>query len=489
MSGAPSDDARARLADWLRARFADPTLEILRHEPLAGGAIQENVALDVSREGGRRKDTLVLRTDAASGVSVSHSREREHALLAAAFDAGVTVPEPLGACVDRSVTGRPFFVMRRVAGSANPMRLTRGDAFDEPTREALVRALGSELARIHAIPLSDERLAFLSPADDAANPGATSGGATTGGAADGSSADGSGGSVLASRVARYRGLLDDLGARRPVLEWTLAWLSRQRVAPCPERLCHNDFRSGNLMVGDDGQVTGVLDWEFAAPGDPHEDIGWFCAPCWRFAARERAGGGIGSRDAFHAGYEAASGTVIDRAAVPIWEIVATVRWAVIALQQGARFTSGAEPTLELGLTGRMIAGLEQDLLVLVAEVSGCPLPAASEASVRPTRDAPDGAALLGAARAALLDSLVPSLPAERRYAAGMIANAMGIAARELTASREGEPACESPAAWPDFRAATAADDNADLFAPELLTRLVSDVDTRLALDDPRRLRH
>lgn len=48
-------------------------------------------------------------------------------------------------------------------------------------------------------------------------------------------------------------------------------------------------------------------------------------------------------------------------------------------------------------------------------------------------DRPSGPELLDAARRLLLDELLPLLPAERRLDGLMIANAMGIAAREATA--------------------------------------------------------
>ena len=65
--------------------------------PLTGGAIQENWLLDIRVHGGPQpgQRQLVLRTDASSGVAVSRSRAEEFALLQAARDAGVKVPEPL----------------------------------------------------------------------------------------------------------------------------------------------------------------------------------------------------------------------------------------------------------------------------------------------------------------------------------------------------------------------------------------------------------
>ena len=49
------------------------------------------------------------------------------------------------------------------------------------------------------------------------------------------------------------------------------------------------------------------------------------------------------------------------------------------------------------------------------------------------RDRPDGIALLGLARRALLEELLQELPEEHRVTARMVANAMAIAARELAA--------------------------------------------------------
>jgi hypothetical protein len=49
-------------------------------------------------------------------------------------------------------------------------------------------------------------------------------------------------------------------------------------------------------------------------------------------------------------------------------------------------------------------------------------------------DVPDAAELLAIARTTLLDKLLPQLPAESRYDALMVANAMAIAARELAAA-------------------------------------------------------
>lgn len=51
------------------------------------------------------------------------------------------------------------------------------------------------------------------------------------------------------------------------------------------------------------------------------------------------------------------------------------------------------------------------------------------------RDEPSGAALLDAARRALIEEVLPGLAGRPRYVALMVANAIGIAAREITEAK------------------------------------------------------
>ena len=47
-----------------------------------------------------------------------------------------------------------------------------------------------------------------------------------------------------------------------------------------------------------------------------------------------------------------------------------LRWAAIAVEQGLRHSSGAEPSLELALTGRMLPEIEMDMLRHLRAVGG-----------------------------------------------------------------------------------------------------------------------
>ena len=148
-----------------------------------------------------------------------------------------------------------------------------------------------------------------------------------------------------------------------------AALARASTHRRPGRICliHADFRTGNYLVHE-GELAAILDWEFAAFGDPHEDLGWMLVRYWRFGADEREAGGIGSRAGFLDGYEAAADWPVDRAVVPYWEVMGTVRWAVIALMQAARHFRAGEESLELALTAHVLPVLELDLLNRIREI-------------------------------------------------------------------------------------------------------------------------
>lgn len=333
-------EERTALAGWLKEAAGADNLEILAMDKLSGGAIQENWGLKVAVDGAARD--WVLRTDAPSGVSTSHGRVEEFALLKAAHDAGVTVPEPLFLNTGKALLGKPFYVMERVFGRAEGHILTRDPALAGAGGDRLVERLGGELARIHSIRPPREDLAFL-PLPDAP--------------------------PALHRIATYRGYLDELPDPNPALEYALRWLELRAPATPELVLCHSDFRTGNYMA-DGGELTGILDWEFAGWSDPMEDVAWFCARCWRFGAWEREAGGVGDREAFYRGYEAQSGRTVERDIVPYWEVMAAVRWAVIALQQGERHLSGGEESLELALTGLRAPEMELDALMDIARIDG-----------------------------------------------------------------------------------------------------------------------
>jgi len=345
------------LARWLVGATHAQDVRILRYERLPGGAIQDNFLLDVDIRGGKwhGEHAFVLRTDAPTGVAASLSRAQEFAVLRVAHAAGVTAPKPLFLCRDTSVLGREFFIMARLPGVAQGHRLTREPAL-VPDGDALARELGANLARIHAIrpPWRDalSRTAAL--------------------ATDGEYATDDESMTIApppanpalATIAEYRGWLDKLDDAYPALEWGLRWCERHAPLTYDITLIHRDYRTGNYLV-DAGRLTGVLDWEFAGFGDPREDIGWLTARCWRFSGADREAGGIAAIEPLLQGYGDAGGIAISRDDLDYWQVMAHLRWAIIALQQAQRHMGGGERSLELALTGRIVHELEYEVLQLI----------------------------------------------------------------------------------------------------------------------------
>lgn len=320
---------------FIQDKTAARQVRIASYQRLSGGAIQENwlidVEIDADQYAGRYQ--WVLRCDAASAVDASLSRAEEFQVLRSVHQVGVKVPRPLWNCDDHDVIGRSFLIMEWVSGSSSGHKLTKRVG---PSGNAvLAKELGRNLALLHTI-TPRAGLTFLPPPRHL--------------------------HALAC-VSEYRDFLDGLDLAYPVLEWGLRWCEIN--APATSKICllHRDYRTGNYLADENG-LQAVLDWEFTGWGDPREDIGWFTARCWRFGRTDLEAGGIGRLDNFLQGYNQDSSLSIDRDELRYWQTMATLRWAVIALQQAKRHLSGEQPSLELALTGRMIPELELEILNL-----------------------------------------------------------------------------------------------------------------------------
>ncbi|MEQ5837318.1 phosphotransferase family protein [Marinobacter sp. NFXS9] len=331
---------REALARELASRLAAEAVEIRSANRLSGGAIQENWALQAQVLGGPHAGAQdwVLRTDAPSAVGVSLDRRQEFAVLQRAVAVGVRAPRPLLVVEHSEALGRPYFLMQRLGGTAAGHRLTR-DLLSVTESARLLDDLAQSLARLHTIGPEEAGLDFLLMPNQA---------------------------PAAEAIAEYRAYLDTLQEPQPVLEWGLRWCELNMPEPLPLSLIHRDFRTGNYLV-ERGRLSGILDWEFAGFGDPREDIGWFSARCWRFAAPQHGAGGIGALAQFLDAYRQAGGHPVEPEEVVYWQVLAHLRWGVIALQQAQRYLSGREVSLELALTGRLLPDLEIEILHLTRE--------------------------------------------------------------------------------------------------------------------------
>jgi aminoglycoside phosphotransferase (APT) family kinase protein len=326
------------LANFLAAATGARAVAIEELRRLPNGAVQENWLVVARHLGGRLAglQRMVLRTDAATALGIGLGRAEEFAVLCAAHAAGVTVPQPLLLCEDAGVIGKPFFLMRWMPGEAAGARIVDGSLGGD--RAMLIERLAHELAATHRIGPPQRGLGCLGEAPS---------------------------NAAEARIEACARMLASDPEPHPVAEWSIRWLIRHAPPPTASALCHGDFRTGNFLADARGFVA-LLDWEFAGWSDPDEDLGWFCLGCWRWGAYGREAGGIAAREVLYRHYAAAAGRAVDPARVRWWEVLAALRWLVIALRQRDRFLIGGERSLDLALTGRRPAECELEILKLTA---------------------------------------------------------------------------------------------------------------------------
>ena len=323
-----------RIAAFVRDCAKANAVEVIALERMSGGAVQQNWALDVDIAGGPHAGRLrlVMRIDAPARVDESLSRAEEFRVLEKVQEAGVLAPRPLWLCEDASVAGGPFFLMERLPGVAAGHRVAR-DAALVPDRARLAKDLAGNLARLHTITPSRVSLPFLPTR------------------------------LARDDIAHMRGYLDTLPEPYPVLEWGLRWCERHAPAREETTFVHRDYRTGNYLVNE-GRLAGVLDWEFCGFGNPLSDVGWLFAKCWRFGQHGYVVGGVAHPHDFLPEYEKQSGRTVTDHDLVYWQVMAHLRWAVLAHQQCDRHRSGREPSLELALTGHLISDFELEILEL-----------------------------------------------------------------------------------------------------------------------------
>ena len=399
----------SRLAELLAARLRtvwETPVEITGLQRLPGGASRESWGAAARTAGGTERRLILLRDMKGVGEGGGGSaRHGDVALQAAAMTAaraaGVPVPEVYDCGAEALGPGRPYLLTERLDGETIPRRLLRDEAY-AAARPGLARRLGEVLAGIHRV---DPDCVPGLPRVDA--------------------------------LGQATGMYEEFGEPRPALEIGLRWLAEHRPPAAPDALVHGDFRTGNLIVAEDG-LRGVLDWELTHRGDPRQDLGWLCTKAWRFGSAEPVGG-FGGRADLMSGYADGGGTPPDEATQRWWELYGTVRWALLCRRQAARYLAGGEPSVELAVLGRRVCEQEWDVLLALGyaapltvadPLTGTAGPPAGTAGPPPApHDRPSGPGLLRAVREFLATEIAAGDP-RLAFHARVAANALRIAERE-----------------------------------------------------------
>ena len=357
---------------------------------LTGGATMESWRFSTSGE-----DYVLRRAPSLEFIAerpMSHAGEA--AVIEAARKAGVTAPEVLTVLEESDGIGSGF-IMRALPGTPNPKEILAMEGADTILREA-----ARDLARIHS--LKREDLPADVPVMD-----------------------------YRAAIADLRAQFEEAGGDRPIIALGLKWLEDNCPEPCEPVLNHGDYRMGNILA-DNGQLTGVLDWELAHFGDPHEDLAFGCMAVWRFARYDRPALGLGSLKDYFAAYEAESGRTVDRERFRYWLIHRTVWWAMGCLRCAKVWRDGSDRMLERVVISRRTSEQELDLLMLLEEDAPeeeRALPA--EPMIEP--DETHGEATSGEIAVAIsewLETLKPLMQGHNRFQLAVARNALGMIARD-----------------------------------------------------------
>jgi aminoglycoside phosphotransferase (APT) family kinase protein len=229
-----------RLAPWFSEHVAP--VESLSARVIGHG--RSNITYRL--EAGDR--AWVLRRPPLSHVlPTAHDMKREFRVISALEPVGVPVPHAIALCEDPDVIGAQFYIMSFVDGIVPADPATFSAKFAEGDRRRIGENLVDTLVALHAV--------------DPANVGLGDFGKPAG--------------YIERQVRRFAGQIEQ-HTKRDFPE--LRELARRLQAAIPaERgdftIVHGDFRIDNCVLGDDGRIAAILDWEMATLGDPQSDVG------------------------------------------------------------------------------------------------------------------------------------------------------------------------------------------------------------------------
>jgi aminoglycoside phosphotransferase (APT) family kinase protein len=237
-------EEQEKLEAYLASRsVADPPFSI---ELITGG--RSNITYSLTDSSGRK---LVLRRPPLAEVlETAHDMRREWRVISALFPTEVPVPRPVHYCDDPGVIGAPFYLMEYVEGAV--LRDAESVRRHLPSLDARRRAgmeLIGVLSRLHAIDPDEVGLGDLGKREG----------------------------YLDRQIRRWWTQFqathmpgdDTIGIVGAVQE------KLARSLPTQQRcsIVHGDYRLDNAVVGEDGSIRAVLDWEICTLGDPLADVG------------------------------------------------------------------------------------------------------------------------------------------------------------------------------------------------------------------------
>ena len=262
---------------------ATPPLEF---ELITGG--HSNLTFRATDSTGER--FVLRRPPTGAVIATAHDMAREHRIISALADTAVPVPPALALCEDADVNDAPFYVMGYVDGLVLESHEMTAEHLDEGSRGKLGAVVVEVLAALHQIDPDAVGLGDLGRKE----------------------------AYIPRQLKRWRTQWEKTKTRElPAMETVYEGLQSRMPEQVGAGIVHGDYRLGNMLVTEAGQIAAVLDWELCTLGDPLADLGYVLnnwaepgetGPTARGAAiSPTAAGGFPSRVEFIERYEALTG--------------------------------------------------------------------------------------------------------------------------------------------------------------------------------------
>jgi aminoglycoside phosphotransferase (APT) family kinase protein len=317
----------ARVTEWFTGNVKE-TVPPLEFELVAGG--RSNLTYRVTDAGG---NAWALRRPPISHVlPTAHDMAREFRILSSLGPTDVPVPEVKGLCQDDEVNGAPFYVMEFVDGFILRDATATEASLDKAARRRAGESIADTLGAIHAVDIDAVGLGDFARREGYA----------------------------IRQLKRWLGQfesspiegLDTAGVVRAAHERLAASVPEQQSTT----IVHGDYRLDNVVIGPDGAVRAVLDWEICTLGDPMADVGLLMV-YWNEPGEKAVIAGVTptavegfpSRAEMKQRYATASGR--DLGSLDFW--VAFGYWKLACILQGVyhRYMGGAAAGDRSGIDG------------------------------------------------------------------------------------------------------------------------------------------
>jgi len=234
----------ASVSAWL-FDHVDGLVRPLSYALVPGG--RSNLTFVATDRVGRR--VVVRRPPTGHVLATAHDVVREARVLTALAGTQVAVPAVLGLCEDPGVTGAPFLVMDFVDGHVLADAGQAEAVLPVPARARASAAVVHGLVELHHVDPTAVGLGDLGPRSG----------------------------YVARQLRRWMSQAEASLATSK-RDGTLLRAVHDRLASSipldgPLAIVHGDYRLDNAVIGDDGELRAILDWELCTLGDPRADLG------------------------------------------------------------------------------------------------------------------------------------------------------------------------------------------------------------------------